>query len=530
MPRRGEPMAWSLRISATFLNAVYHGRTDSGREGEWPPSPMRLFQALTAAAFGSCAHHADDSEEFAVALGWLENRSQEQPPEIVAATAVAGTPCTLFVPNNDLDIVARAWVRNKPPPKEPAALKTAKVMRPHHLTEPARVHYRWHFVDATAAPEATVLCRLARRIVVLGWGIDLVACEGRILDSAGADTLPGESWRPRRSARGHGAARDLRVPVTGSLSDLKLRHTAFLASMSAGVYTKPPALVVFNRVVYGRVEDDSLSRPFAAFVLRPVIDPAIAEQDTPEGAAERRKADQFHAFRASNASKVAAMLRHRACAAAQRQGGWTFTESSARYVAGHGEGTNRRTTADQSPRFSYLALPSIGGPHADGMIRRVIVAEPFGGDGEHAAWAERTLAGLSLVDEDTGLPVATLERAQPSDARERKMLARFIGPSRDWITVTPIVLPGFDGRKMEKAARLFSRACDQAGLPEGSVERFEFIGPPSRGDGRFFVPNYLRGLPLRWAAVRFKHEVSGPIALGAGRHCGLGVCAVESGV
>lgn len=520
-------MARSLCISATFLNPIYHGRTDSGREGEWPPSPMRLFQALTAAAFGACAPHGAERDAFASSLQWLEERSQDQPPEIIAATAVAGTPCTLFVPNNDLDIVARAWAQSKPPPKEPAALKTAKVMRPHHLADPSQVHYVWTMPEAMIPPEATTLCRLARRVVVLGWGVDLVACEGRVIDDSDTHKLPGESWQPRRSTRKTCAADSVRVPVAGSLVDLKSRHSAFLGSMTGGVYTKPPATVVFNEVLYRRVTDDRPSRPFAAFVLRPVINPAVAEQGTPEGAAERRKADAFLAFRGANAAKVAAMLRHVACNAAKVPGQWPFPDDSARYVAGHGEKAKQRSPDDPSARFSYLALPSVGGPHADGMIRRMIVAEPFGGDGEHAAWAERALAGLGLVDEDSGTPVATLDRLHPSDAGERKMLARFIGPSRNWITATPVVLPGFDGLKMEKAARLFSRACDQAGLPPGSVESFEFIGPPARGDGRFFVPSYLRGLPLRWAVVRFTHEVSGPIALGAGRHCGLGVFAVD---
>ncbi len=37
-----------LCISATFLDGRFHGRRDGG-ESEWPPSPLRLFQALVAA-------------------------------------------------------------------------------------------------------------------------------------------------------------------------------------------------------------------------------------------------------------------------------------------------------------------------------------------------------------------------------------------------------------------------------------------------------------------------------------------------
>jgi CRISPR-associated protein Csb2 len=36
-----------LCLSAIFLDAEFHGRRDGG-EPEWPPSPLRLFQALVA--------------------------------------------------------------------------------------------------------------------------------------------------------------------------------------------------------------------------------------------------------------------------------------------------------------------------------------------------------------------------------------------------------------------------------------------------------------------------------------------------
>ena len=38
-----------LRISVRFLHGEFHGRGDNG-ESELPPSPLRLFQALTNAA------------------------------------------------------------------------------------------------------------------------------------------------------------------------------------------------------------------------------------------------------------------------------------------------------------------------------------------------------------------------------------------------------------------------------------------------------------------------------------------------
>ena len=38
-------MQSQLSITITFLDGTYHGREDDGVP-EWPPSPLRLFQAL----------------------------------------------------------------------------------------------------------------------------------------------------------------------------------------------------------------------------------------------------------------------------------------------------------------------------------------------------------------------------------------------------------------------------------------------------------------------------------------------------
>lgn len=96
-------MAESLFISATFLDPQFHGRTDGGA-AEWPPSPLRLFQALIAANADEIFEASDLSE----ALIWLE---QQQPPTIVAPRVRRGAPYRLSVPNNSMDVVARSWSR-----------------------------------------------------------------------------------------------------------------------------------------------------------------------------------------------------------------------------------------------------------------------------------------------------------------------------------------------------------------------------------------------------------------------------------
>ena len=66
-----------LCIAATFLDPRFHGRGDGG-EPEWPPSPLRLVQAIIAA-------HADDignDGDLDRALTW---RELQEPPLILLA-------------------------------------------------------------------------------------------------------------------------------------------------------------------------------------------------------------------------------------------------------------------------------------------------------------------------------------------------------------------------------------------------------------------------------------------------------------
>jgi CRISPR-associated protein Csb2 len=498
-----------LCVSVTFLQPTFHGRRERGVP-EWPPSPLRVFQALVAAA----AARWDRVEHLApmqAALRWLELLS---PPQIVAPVGIPSSPYVISVPNNAMDLVASAWCRGNTTGKDaqPATHRTMKTVRPTRLSGGDTVHYLWALEredSVTNDPHIARITAAARSIVALGWGIDVAIGDARLLSASEAAQLAGQRWHVR--ARGQ----ELRVPDDGTLDALVRRHDAFVKRLAHGCLTPVPPLDRFRVVCYAR-EAAVPPRPFAAFALRPV-DPTSRSP--------------WRAFRAERAAIVAAMLRHAACRAAQAdQGHWDPVPGGSNiYVAGHTRDDPSLRRGRTPPRFSYLALPSIGARHADGMIRRVLIAEPFDGDGQHADWAAARLSGADLVDEERG-PVATLERLDEHDPGER-VLPRFTGRSREWISATPVVLPGYDGLKVEKAGKLLSLACDQAGLPPGCVESFEFVGPPAHAGtvGRWFVPSYLRKWPLRWARLVFKEEAAGPIALGAGRHCGLGVFAMFSG-
>src|SRR5260221_14637714 len=92
-----------LCLTTRFLASAYHGRADGG-EPEWPPSPLRLFQALVSAATDGGGRALPSDVDGA--LRWLERRL---PPTIFAPPAGRGAAYRLSVPNNSMDILASPW-------------------------------------------------------------------------------------------------------------------------------------------------------------------------------------------------------------------------------------------------------------------------------------------------------------------------------------------------------------------------------------------------------------------------------------
>src|SRR5437879_13904001 len=92
-------------LSLHFLDPSFHGRRDGGRPA-WPPSPFRAFQALVTAA--ARRSRGEVSADISSALKWLEI---QKPPVVVAPAGIEGSGYRLSVPNNAMDIVAKAWSR-----------------------------------------------------------------------------------------------------------------------------------------------------------------------------------------------------------------------------------------------------------------------------------------------------------------------------------------------------------------------------------------------------------------------------------
>ena len=500
-------MSTFLCLTIRFLQPYCHARGDGGLP-EWPPSPLRAFQALVAAAAGRWNERLRVGAA-APALRWLERQAA---PLIVSAAGVpSDVTYRLYVPDNVADKVAKAWSRGGE--ASIATSRTEKDVRPTRL-EGEAVHYLFALADG-GCPHLDVLAGAARSITHVGWGVDMVAANAIVFSEQDAAKLAGVRWRPSEG----GTEQNLRVPVEGTLDDLARKHAAFLTRLSNDGFRPVPPLSVFRTVTYRRANDPS-PRPFAAFSIL-----------QPDGSGFR----PFDAAR--RATVVAGMARHALALAAnaQRPFGWTDEEIAA-IVLGHGLGGGPAKLPPDGHRFAFLPLPSIEprgsrGEHV-GMIRRVLVAgKP--GMLEHIAWVRRALSGSELIEEGTGEVKGLLSLIPASDL----VVRRYVRASPTWATVTPVVIPGLDDRRASKLERLLRKALVQAGAPPELVDTAEldwrgvgFLPGVEKAD-RYRRPRNASEAPVRHVRVRWRDlrgepiSVSGPFSAGSGRYRGLGIFA-----
>ncbi len=525
-------------VSIRLLDPAFHGRRDGG-EPEWPPSPLRVFQSLVAAAAARLRPEAF-SRQTRSAFTWLE--SQPAPAIVTPAGVIASSYC-LSVPNNALDIVAKAWCRGNDSNSgdaNPATHRTMKAVRPTLLIRGDAVHCIWLLNDPlTEEVRAHVetLSNVARSVVALGWGIDIAVGHAALMQDEQVDALSGERWLPGAKAGGDG----LRIPVQGTLDALVHRHERFLNRLGADGFTAPPPLTRYATVVYRRETQPPLL-PVAAFSLRKLDDSGYRAFDTPR-----------------KALTVAGMVRHVAKTSAATTGRpdeWINT-----FVLGHGESRGDAEHATVGPkRFAYLPVPSIdargeGRARVIGSVRRVIVSS-FADDCEaEIAWARRTLSGQELIDEASGQPVALLASIPTNET----MIRHYTQEAASWATVTPVVLPGYDdpahyrrrlrrgvgaeeqrqllGRLGDRIDGLLRKAITQAGFTRTLADCAELEWRSAgywQGTDQanaYGVPDHLKRFPrfhvkLHWRDAQGKPlQVPGPICIGGGRFSGVGLFA-----
>ncbi len=521
-----------LRISVQFLDGEFHGRGDGGTN-EWPPSPLRLFQALVAASAARW-NERRGIRHAAPALRWLEALP---PPTIIAPKSAEGAAYRLYVPDNVGDLVGQKWSKGNE--GRIADYRTEKTVRPTHIEGEGAVHFLWSLPANEDRPHVATLLTAARSITHLGWGVDLVVADAAVIESATINQLEGETWQPGTAQGGT----SLRTPRSGTFDDLERRHRAFLqrvTGIDGGTFSPVPPLGAVNSVDY-RAESDPPRAPFAIFALRQLDDSGFRSFDP-----------------VRRGLHVAAMLRHVVGGSElARSVGWSDAETAS-FVHGHAA---EDATAAPKSRLLFLPLPSIeprgtGKAEVVGGIRRIAIAASGDLSREQFSRLTQRLAGLELIDEATGTPSAVLARLPANDPLSQR---HYLRASSTWTTVTPVILPGYDDpRKLRQRLRensalsaeekrtlldkldqridlLLRKAIRQAGFPEAIAHH---AGIEWRGSGYLpgidLASHYMTGDQHRryrklHVRIQFREKdgqplsIPGPLCLGGGKFSGTGL-------
>jgi CRISPR-associated protein Csb2 len=537
-----------FRLSIRLLDGAFHGWRDGG-EPEWPPSPLRAFQALLNAA--ARRWRVAQFEAYArPALEWLEGLGH---PTIAAPPGRTATrPYRLYVPNNAGDLMVAAWARGNNNASM-AEHRTEKDVRPTRFAGPDgrpleanrefhAVHYDWPLTpdqSEKGLPHLETLKAAARSITHLGWGVDQAVGHAELLTTDPPVDPATELWQPVQS----GGSTLLRVPRDGTLADLRRKYDHFLGRLQHDSFNPVPPPSAFEVVGY-RQAAESTPRPFIAFELR-----------TPDFERFQPYAPTRHAC------AVAGMVRNALAGLADqmRPFGWTGADINT-FIHGHTpDGERQARGPDAERRFAYLPLPSLerrGSGTVVTGIRRVLIVGPPGGE-QWVAWA-KVLSGHELSPADSRTPSAALRLIdRPIEVlRSDPNFGPYIGEARVWSTVTPVVLPGYDEaaprtverrvrmapdeatrRRVREGAdartgRLLRRAFEQAGMPPELVRaaslEWRHVGfrPGVDLATRYERPQPIQ-MPRYHVRVRWPAPVRGPLFVGAVRYRGLGIFAYE---
>lgn len=294
---------------------------------------------------------------------------------------------------------------------------------------------------------------------------------------------------------------DLRVPTFGSFQSLNDNYEAMLNRYETpGVTDLGAGDPKYQTLQYVCMP----ARPYVVFALLKVT-------------------GDFYSYPHAQLIHIAGMTR---CAAIKTMKLFPPEGKGEEWVKSFVRGMKPQGETDHK-QFSYVPLPTLGHQHADAMIRRVMIVAPLGCEAELSHLGGQ-LDGEQLQPEDGG------ERPILDRLRSDGVTRQYLGSSKIWASVTPVILPGHDDHKPEKTVKLIERALAQSGIDQGCQFTWSALPnfnncltahkPNERTPG-YYRPGHLEGLTAVHMRITFEHPVAGPVVIGAGRHCGLGVFA-----
>ncbi len=413
-----------------------------------------------------------------------------------------GQSVKMYVPNNDLDAVGGD-------PQRVGKIRTDKRWRPCFFDPDQPAVYVWNFDSGGA--EAECVRGIAARVYQLGRGVDMAWAVADILTRDRAEAVlaahVGALYVP-------GGVGEVACPQSGALASLINRHVQarerLVWSGSDGkprqLFNQPPK-ALFRGVGY-RMPPRRLHfelRDGSGFTPRPL----------------RLTAPLIAGLRDAAAGKLRDSLPAQA----------TLFE---KLVIGRGAGPR-----DLDRRIRITPIPSIGAVHTDPSIRRVMIDVPARCPirADDLRWA---FAGLAPSDPETG----ETWPGRLMSTEDSRMADRFLQDARVFRSVTAVALSAAIRRRLgadessltknaderireeARAAAAVVQALRHAGV-RARPTRIRVQREPFQHRGvmaeRFANGSRFSKHALWHVELRFSTAVPGPLIIGDGRFCGLGV-------
>ncbi len=463
-----------LLIGIRYLTGYVTASDPSSRSHvEWPPHPARIFMAMVAASF--------ENDESRDSLEWLQ---QQKPPLIYASGCNSRNFVTTYVPVNDKSggrgVIQSAQGLSRT--KQPRSFAKAWLINDMVFL---------HWPELQTAEHREELKRICSKVTRIGHSTSLV-------NLWLADDVPGElrndCWIPCDAE----ADTYLRITSKGLLARLKEDYERNLR----------PSIGTWKG--YKKVDKDG-KKAATGTVWSPQL---IIRRLEPM---EKR-----HTSLSLSATLKITNTLHKAIV--DRADG-----QLPEYVSGHT--ANKKPS--QSPHLAFFPLAFVGSEYATGDIMGIAFAVPAALDRSQRL---KSLAAVGRIEELTFGKLGKWKLAENDVSKYNLRAATWTSGrngSLQWATVTPVAFDSHPKAKNrtereEELKVMIKKCCVRIGLPEPVQTIITAVSahlgaPPSHAFPRMTRKD---GSERRHAhaIMIFDKPVSGPVAIGAGRYRGYGVC------
>lgn len=553
----------SFFLTMDFITGRCVAADVSNREAtEWPPHPGRLFMAMSAA----CFERGEAAEEVA-ALQWLEKQTA---PVVLASNASERSAVAVYVPVNDKVTASKSLLQSVP------GLSRSKQERafPTVIPEDTNVTFRWDDVEGIDQ-HLSALQEICTNTIRVGHSSSLVNAYAYV------DTVPLGSndeaenvWMPTRGS----SERRMRIVGEGEFERLRLacnsdridRFAELMETIESKKKSKDKAdkeAVKKARALYEELFGDKYKAS-----ARPPVSTApvlgnwqgyIRQSAESEGESSTVTGHHFDSdllvlcklegpnITVQDTLALTSRLRDAAMSKCE-------LDPPPAWLCGH----ELDGSVTRDPHAAFLALPYVGSSYADGHLMGMAIALS-----RNISPAERGVAlrGLLLDSNDDPQVIQlllgrlgewTVRFESDNSGRHTLQNRTWVGPSRVWASVTPVVLDRFpksdhvNDRKAWQAevAESVAVSCEHAGLPKPTAVDVDttawFQGVPravrkkrratgdkipataTLGEGFPMMPS-RNGKPARpqiHVHLTFDQAIVGPVLIGAGRFLGYGMC------